>query len=425
MAITATDVSVYPPDNILTNSDRILTVDVLRGWALFGIFYAHMVFWYAGGPLPEELYQAYKGIGSGVAVGLYIVFILGKFFAIFSFLFGLSFYLQMQSLAKRHRNFVGRFAWRLCILGVIGLIHHAVWRADILTIYVPLGFLLIFARDLSNKTLLIIGLILVFNIPTKLAELGSILLRGEVELIKTDNITAGAEYLQIMKHASFAEMTGYNMGVMTDKLIYQINSGRLLITFGFFLLGMLAGRLKYFVATADKAPAFKAWWKKLLWIIIACAIVAVLGAVGAQMAGVNGKPSPWMMWSGSLLWELLTVSLTLFYIVSITLLMLKPRWQKRFAPFGLIGKMALTIYLMQTVIGLYLFSGLGFGLIADTSPGMNAVMCVGFFILQIIFCYTWLRYFQYGPVEWLWRSATDLKWQRLTRKSSSVDFSAL
>src|SRR5690606_39811001 len=62
-----------------------------------------------------------------------------------------------------------RFAWRLSILGIIGLVHHAFWRADILTIYVPLGFLLLFARNLSDRTLLIIGGLLVLNIPTKLA----------------------------------------------------------------------------------------------------------------------------------------------------------------------------------------------------------------------------------------------------------------
>lgn len=412
------------PDSLAHFSDRILTVDVLRGWALFGIFFAHMVFWFAGGPLPEEVYQAYKDIGSGVAIGVYLVFFLGKFFAIFSFLFGLSFYLQMQSLAKRHVNVAARFGWRLCILGIIGLIHHAVWRADILTIYVPLGFLLIFARHISNKALLIIGVILVFNIPTKLAELVSIVLRGEAELIKTDNVTAGAEYLDIMKHASFPEMAVYNMRAMTDKLIYQINSGRLLITFGFFLLGMLAGRLKYFVETADSATVFKVWWKKLLWVIASCVIVGILFAVGTQIVGISSKPSPWMIWSGSLLWEVLTVSLTAFYIVSITLLMLKPRWQKVFAPFGLIGKMALTIYLMQTAIGLYLFSGLGLGLITETSPAINALICVGIFILQIAFCYVWLRYFQYGPMEWLWRSATDLKWRPLTKKSQAMGFDA-
>lgn len=123
---------------------RIATLDVLRGFALFGILYAHMIFWYAGGPLPQETYQLYQDVGSGIAIGTYIIFILSKFFAIFSFLFGLSFHIQIQSLIKRHEPVVTRFGWRLAILGVIGVLHHIFWRADILSIYVPLGFLLLF-----------------------------------------------------------------------------------------------------------------------------------------------------------------------------------------------------------------------------------------------------------------------------------------
>src|SRR4051794_38661475 len=123
--------------------DRIITVDALRGFALFGILYSHMVFWYTAGPLPQETFNSFKDIGSGIAMGLYGVFFFAKFFSFFSFLFGLSFYLQMKSFAKKQDSFLMRYGWRLLILGIIGLIHHALWRGDILSIYVPLGFVLI------------------------------------------------------------------------------------------------------------------------------------------------------------------------------------------------------------------------------------------------------------------------------------------
>lgn len=404
---------VQPRDTL----ERILTIDVLRGWALFGIFYAHMIYWYAGGPLPQDLYQVQNDLASALALGVYLIFIIGKFFALFSFLFGFSFYIQINSLMRRQQSVVRRFGWRLLILGAIGLVHHIIWRADILTIYVPLGFVLIFCRELSNRTLVILGLLLVLNILTKLAELVSLLWRGQVELIPTDLEVEGAAYYAVMKYGSLLDMARHNIGAMADKFYYQINSGRLLITFGFFLLGMFAGRMGYFHNSADHVDLFRRWWKKAGKTIVGCVLVAIVMAVALGAAGVEGDPSPWVMWLGGLLLEFFNVSLTLFYIISITLLMLKPRWQKWLSPLAPIGKMALTVYLSQTALGLMVFSSFGLGWFAETPLIANAGMCIALFLLQLLFCRWWLQYFNYGPVEWLWRSATDLRWQPFRKKS--------
>ena len=117
----------------LSSQDRIIPVDALRGFALFGILYSHMILWYTAGPLPQRIFTE-MDIGSGIAMGIYGLLFVGKFFSFFSFLFGLSFYLQMKSFKKRNENFLLRHGWRLVILGVFGLIHHALWRGDILSI---------------------------------------------------------------------------------------------------------------------------------------------------------------------------------------------------------------------------------------------------------------------------------------------------
>eukprot|EP01136_Pigoraptor_vietnamica_P033223 Opistho-1_new@95884 len=149
---------------------RIITVDVLRGFALFGILLAHMIFWYSAGPLPGEIFNKYKDIGSQVMPVINDIFISGKFFAFFSFLFGLSFYLQMQSMEKRNDNFVLRYAWRITLLGLIGVVHHAFWRGDILSIYAPLGFLLLPMRTWNNRIILVLGILFALNVPGKLIE---------------------------------------------------------------------------------------------------------------------------------------------------------------------------------------------------------------------------------------------------------------
>ena len=153
------------------SNQRIVPVDALRGFALLGILFAHFIYWYTGGALPQQAYQQFSDAASQVASAFNGIFIFGKFFTFFSFLFGLSFFLQMQSLQKRDDNFVLRYGWRLVILGIIGLIHHALWRGDILSIYVPLGFVLLFIRNISNRLLVIIALLLILNIPARIIDI--------------------------------------------------------------------------------------------------------------------------------------------------------------------------------------------------------------------------------------------------------------
>ena len=398
------------------DSERIVTLDVLRGFALFGILYAHMIFWYAGGPLPQETYQLHKDIGSGIAIGAYMILIISKFFAIFSFLFGLSFYLQIDKLAQRHQPVVTRFAWRLAILGAIGVLHHIFWRADILSIYVPLGFLLLFFRNLSNRTLLIVGSLLVLNIPTKCAELVSILVRDQLQLIQEDQKAAGAAYYEIIKNGSFIQMLEHNVHATAEKLTYQINTGRGFITFGFFLLGMLAGRLKWFTHLEQHRVLFTRIIKKSGWILLAGLIIGISLGAAVFTLKVDIEKAPLIGWAGGLIMEFLNVSLTFIYITGISLLMLNPNWKARLTPLASIGKMALSTYLSQSIIGVFLFFNIGLGLFTQTSPGQNALLCFAIFGIQILLCRWWLQHFRYGPVEWLWRSATDLKWKPLRNR---------
>jgi uncharacterized protein len=396
---------------------RILTIDVLRGLALFGILYAHMVFWYSGGPLPEKIYQTYIDIPSGIALGLYMLFFNSKFFSLFSFLFGLSFYIQIKGLVAKHENAVLRFAWRLLILGTIGLIHHTFWRADILTIYVPLGFLLLFARNLSNKVTFILAALFILNIPTKIIEMISIFTQGKPEFIPDTFVADGAKYFFVMNEASFTQVVAHNIYAMKEKFNFQLSSGRLFITFGFFLLGMLAGRLQWFDNLEKSQPFFKKIWKKTGIILISVVVIGIILGITVNALSVDIKNAPWIRWIGGSLADVFNASMTIFYMTSVGLLMLKPKWHARLAPLSYIGKMALTSYLTQSLFGVLLFFHFGLGLFFITSPAMNIVLCCLVFGLQIAFCKYWLQHFNYGPIEWLWRSATYLKWQPLTKNN--------
>ena len=111
-------------------------MDVLRGFALFGILYAPMIMWFAA-PCRRELMTHFRDIFSGVAFGVYGVLVMAKFFSIFSFLFGLSFTSRSTAWPSEGDNVALRFGWRLALLGVVGITHHALWRGDILGISCP------------------------------------------------------------------------------------------------------------------------------------------------------------------------------------------------------------------------------------------------------------------------------------------------
>lgn len=408
MASTPTSTSATP------SIERITTVDVLRGFALFGILYAHMIMWYTAGPLPQELMGQFQDIFSGVAFGVYGVFVMAKFFSIFSFLFGLSFTIQINSLARRGDNVALRFGWRLALLGVVGITHHALWRGDILSIYVPLGFLLIFARHLSNKALLILSAALVLNLPTKVFGFFALLQTGKADFIAADYVADAAAYFAFVKNSGFVDMLLGNLAALPTKIDYQLTSGRVWITFGFFLLGMLVGRLGWF-ERADQLQLFKTVWKRSWQALAACVPVGLVIGGLAFALSANMQEKGWAYWFGEYVIDAFNAAFTVLYISGIALLMHKPAWARRLAPLADIGKMALTSYLMQTAFGLLLFYQVGLGLFTKTSPGLNALMCFGIFGFQVVFSRWWLSRFHYGPLEWLWRSATFFKWQPMVK----------
>lgn len=391
--------------------ERILTIDVLRGFALFGILFSHMIFWYSGGALPQEYYQPQNDVFSMIAMATYLIFFIGKFFSLFSFLFGLSFFIQMQSLEKRGDNFVVRFAWRLGILGIIGTLHHIFWRADILSIYVPLGFLLLFFRHLSNRILLIIGVACVLNIPTKIAELVSIALTNHVELIAADQKADAAVNFASMTQANWSELFAANWQAMKGKWIYQVNSGRAIITFGYFLLGMLVGRLNIFETIENYSEQLKRNTKNLWKVLGGVALCYLVFGGATALFKIPVDKTPLAQWLFGFFGEFFNTALTFLYIHIVTRLMMNQTWQHRLSGLGAMGKMALTSYLTQSVIGVLLFFHVGIGLLGITSPAQNCLLAIAIFATQMLICRWWLSYFRFGPVEWLWRSATYLKWQ--------------
>jgi uncharacterized protein len=405
------------------STNRIVTVDALRGFALLGILFAHFIFWHTGAGLPPDTYSKFNDIGSQIAGVFNGIFIFGKFFTFFSFLFGLSFYLQMQSLQLKEQNFVLRYIWRLLILGIIGLIHHALWRGDILSIYVPLGFILLLARNLSNKWLLIIALLLSFNIPARIIELMQ-LFTSAAHAANLNEPPEGMEeakrYYEVIKNGTFPMLLTDNWKALVSKFAFQFGSGRIYITLGFFMLGAYAGRMKWFETLEASKPIIKRICKisglaALSVIIIPIALFIINNAL--KLGWENNRAMAMLF---NLLVDAANTLMTLFYLSGVTMLMYRTRWQKVLYPMAPIGKMALTMYLSQTLFGLLLFYHVGLGWFEKTSPGINFLLVFPVFAIQLLFCRWWLRHFNYGPVEWIWRSLTFGRWFPLKKQQAAA-----
>ncbi len=389
------------------SSQRIETIDILRGFTLFGIIIIHMVEQYYAGRMPEGIQQA--TLSDQIVDGIAAFLIMGKFFMIFSFLFGLSFYLQFS---KSDSGFLGRFAWRLFLLGLIGLIHHIHYRGDILTIYAMLGFLLLIFNRLSDKALLITGILLTLNVPTILLRSWALVTNYDLNTLFNSDQAVLKQYYETVKFGTYPEILKANFLDFGSKMIFQIWSGRLFITLGLFLLGVYVGRRKFFENIEGYIPQLRKSIKYSLFGMLGCIVLAVGFFAGAAALKVPLSPAANVLVGGTL-FDLFNTGLAIVYVAGIILLARKAKWLSILYP---VGRMGLTTYLMQALFGTLVYFSYGLGLLGELSSGMRVLIAVGLFVVQIVIARVWFQYFQYGPVEWLWRSLTYMKFQPLVKR---------
>ena len=386
--------------------ERIAVVDVLRAYALFGIIVTHSVTGFLAGQAPSPDFMLFGPLDRVVA-NLEHLLTFGKFFTIFSFLFGLSFAIQLRNATQKGVGFSGRFTWRLVVLALIALVHGVFFTGDILIIYAILGLLLIPFRRLKTRTLLIIALVLVFNIPGLLLGAGILLAPAPTPEQLAANAELGAKFLQAAQRAfeikqsgSLAELARINFtSGMLSKFAFMIFTGRLWITFGLFLLGMCAGRLETFRDTESN----RGFFRRLLWPAAAVAMVTTVVEF-VHPSGFQIRSLTDLLTSFS--FTVQQVSLSTFYVAAVTLLYWRRPASGLLPALAPLGRMGLTTYLGQTAFGVLLFYGFGLGMLGKL--GVTAAVGAGivFYIVQTLLAKAWMSRFSMGPVEWLWRALT-------------------
>ena len=394
---------------------RIDIIDALRGFSLAGIVIVHMVEQYVGGPAPEELsISAHQSVLDNVVDAIVFFIIRGKFFALFSLLFGLSFFIQFDNADKRGTDYRLRYLWRMLILFAIGYMHHLFYRGDILTIYAVLApFLLPFQR-LNAKWLLVGFAIIFLGIPRVLL----FYIFGENPLfypVEMDPNSPGtlATY-ETLKHGNFFEIAAKNAGEgFLMKMEFQLSAFyRFYLTFAFFLLGAWLGRKGYFKDTLK----FQSHTRKALIISSIAFLVfgVAMGLAFSQTGGVFNLGNGWFV-VGMHLMDLTNLCLTVVIVTVFVYAYQSAGGQKFLGKFIPYGKTALTNYVLQSVIGTGILYGWGLGYIGEWANSALFGLSIAIIIVQIVLSRWWLKHFRYGPFEWLWRSMTFFKWMPLRR----------
>ena len=279
-------------------TSRLQIVDALRGFAIVSIMLLHNLEHFDFYFTPENLPLWIQASDKIIWDTLFFLFS-GKSYAIFALLFGLTFYIQDSNQQKNGRDFRVRFAWRLLLLLLFGIINSAFYEGDILTIYAILGFALIPVARLSNKVVLIIALLLMLQ-PFELLKLFYVLL-----IDKSTAVSDPASWAYFAKMGEY--ITGTNLwdtlyGNLTNGktavLIWTWEVGRVPQPISLFLLGMLAGRFKLFVYSVEMIR----FWRKILLSVIVLFLVfwfisLYLGQIFSNKAALRSAETILKTWS--------------------------------------------------------------------------------------------------------------------------------
>jgi uncharacterized protein len=392
----------------VSSQERIEILDVLRGLAICGILIGNMQWFSNYGMMPAAL--AEQGpFADRLTHFLVHFFIEGKFYSIFSFLFGFGFALQMARAEERGDRTGSLFKRRLFWLLVIGLLHaYLLWAGDILSIYAVMGFLLILFRRKTNGALLkwafalmlipILSYILLYilfvafvprealaGFMDEAAQLGR--WNESVRMVTQSN------YLQIISNFNLQFMVGRYAGLILEMRLPKI--------LAMFLLGFYAYRRGFFQDLSAHQPFIRR-------VLIYGLALGLVGNIAfAALAGKEAVIPPTTAGiAGVIAYAFGVPALALGFIALVATLWQKAAWRRLFVLLAPVGRMALTNYLLQTVVCLTIFYGYGFGQFGKVGAAAATMIALAIFLFQIFMSALWLKYFSYGPMEWIWRQLT-------------------
>lgn len=389
-----------------TQTNRIEVVDALRGLALCAIVIVHCFEHYNLYYIPENAPQWLTALDKEVWNTTWFL-LAGKAFSTFSLLFGFSFFIQLDNAARRGMPFRGRFVWRMFLLLLFSQLHSLFYNGDILLLYSVMGLLLVALCRLSTRVVLTVAVIMIFQ-PLEWIRLLCALL--DIPFLDYGNhwLTYAKLAKPVMESGNVWEVIASNItyGQLYGNL-WQIENGRIFQIGGLFLFGMVAGREQLFRNT----PASIRRWK---WLVLWAAVLFVPFHIArsAYPAWVEGCPR--LAMPLDIAFPSISNFLLMVVLVGLFTLIWYDRgegfkFQRLFIPYG---RMSLTNYILQSIIGVSLFYGFGLGLYRYTGATVCLLIALGIFTFQLLFSRWWLGRHRQGPLEWVWKKLTWLETKR-------------
>jgi uncharacterized protein len=399
-----------PPLGPVTATERIVTLDVVRGFALLGVVIANVWLWFSGTfflfpGIREQLVRPSLDALVYNAVG---VFVSGKAVATFSFLFGLGFAVQMLRAEQRGLAIAPVFRRRLAVLLLFGAVHaFFLWYGDILLMYALVGFVLLLCRGRSDRALLASAAVLLVAVPIAMGAVPlvmSLLGRPMPPPDLAAFAESGAAALAAFQGGAYTQVFMENLKMLGFFYLTPKAAVWTLSSLGLFLLGLYAGRRRFFEDVEAHREGFRRVARWGLGVGLACSLT--FGAMYVSFSPTQVAAVPRLALLNAALITFGTVPLAFGYIATATLLLQRAEWRRRLAPFSAVGRMALTNYLSQTVICLFVFYGFGAGLMGQVGSAAALAVALLVFTAQMAWSPWWLARFHFGPAEWLWRSLT-------------------
>ncbi len=392
---------LYTPVNemeqTLEKAPRIEVVDALRGFAVMAIILVHnlehFIFpvYLAGSP--GWLDTLDRGV-------LNVVFTLfaGKAYAIFALLFGFTFHIQTANRKMQGKDFGYRFLWRLVLLAAFATLNAAFFPAgDVLLLFVLVGFVLFLTRNWGDTALLVASVVLLLQ-PVEWCRYIAGLVNPAYRLPQLNVGDMYARVAECTEAGNFGAFIRENITLgQKASLLWAVDAGRFVQTAGLFLLGFYMGRKQLFAASETNC---RTWVKILIVSAVAFAPLYTLEEAVMQGDAVIRKTvgTAFDMWQ--------KLAFTSVLVSSFVLLYRSPKFVATTSGLRFYGKMSLTNYIAQSVIGAFIYFPVGLGLAPYCGYTVSLIIGICTFLIQVRFCKWWLGRHRQGPLEYIWHKWT-------------------
>lgn len=393
--------------NPIQSDERIEALDVARGLALFGVLQINLIF-FSGHIYRDWASVSYPlGWGGHVLTWLRDSLLEGKAMGLFSLLFGMGLCIQMERAQSRGAGFPGFAARRLGALALIGTIHGIfIWNGDILLDYALIGCLILGLLQFRAKSLLW-GALLALLAPwavhcfkphfPKALLFGHWLQQAAWFLQSSDLAYGHGTWIAALKWR-FWEWSHMGLALHFIDIVMCLP---------LFLLGAAIWRSGILLDISTRRGAIRKIFHGTFWFGLLLNVGIFTWSEKIPASDLKGVT----LYLVLLLPGMCMMFLVLGYITGVVLLLQKAHWERILKMFAPMGRMALTNYLSQSLIATWVFNGYGLGLWGKVTPSAYVLGGVALYAIQIAWSHWWLRRFRFGPMEWLWRSASYAAWQ--------------